>query len=164
VLVLTVALAGCGGAGTGQGPAPARQALGAAPLVERTPEQFEQDLAGLRGRVVVVNFWASWCAPCREEMPLLQRAADRYGERVAVVGVDTGDDRADAARFLAATGVGFATVYDRGGLAGGIASRWSVTGLPQTWFVATDGSRAGRWVGPLPGDELDRRLARLLPD
>jgi cytochrome c biogenesis protein CcmG/thiol:disulfide interchange protein DsbE len=156
---MALALAACAAA-----PAAAPAALGSAPLLERTPAQFDHDLAGLRGRVVLVNFWASWCQPCRQEMPLLQRTADRLGGgKVTVVGVDTGDARAEAARFLAATGVSFPTVHDTGGLTKGIASRWSVTGLPQTWFVAADGSRAGRWAGPLTEAELDARLARLLP-
>ena len=159
-LVLAVALlAGCAEGGA-DADGPAR--LGDGPLLARTPEQFDRDLAGLRGKVVVVNFWASWCRPCRTEMPLLQRMSAAAGERVAFVGVDSGDDRGDAGRFLAEVGVTFPTVYDQGGLAGGIAGRWSVTGLPQTWFVAPDGSRAGRWAGPITERELCRRIEALV--
>jgi cytochrome c biogenesis protein CcmG, thiol:disulfide interchange protein DsbE len=163
-LVVAVAmLAGCAGQGGGGQAGPAK--LGSGPLVARTPEQFDQDLAGLRGRVVVVNFWASWCQPCRTEMPLLQRISaatgDEFRDKVAFIGVDTGDARGDAGRFLADTGVTFPTVYDPGGLTRGIASRWLVTGLPQTWFVAPDGSRAGRWAGPLTEQELRRRIDQL---
>ena len=161
VLLAVLLLAGCSGQGA-PGPAgPAR--LGAAPLVERTPRQFDADLAGLRGKVVVVNFWASWCQPCRKEMPLLQRMSGALGKQVAFVGVDTGDARGDARRFLGEVGVSFPTVYDPGGLTKGIAAHWSVTGLPQTWFVAPDGSRAARWAGPITESELRRRAAQLAP-
>jgi cytochrome c biogenesis protein CcmG, thiol:disulfide interchange protein DsbE len=143
--------------------AAASSRLGSGPLVSRTPAQFETDLAALRGRVVVVNFWASWCLPCRNEMPALQQVSRAYaGKPVTVVGVDASDFRADAARFLQRVGVTYPTVYDKTGLQGGIAARWSVTALPQTWFVARDGTRAGRIPRPVTADELRARIDRLL--
>jgi cytochrome c biogenesis protein CcmG, thiol:disulfide interchange protein DsbE len=152
--------AGC--AGTDQEPALVR-ALGSEPLVARTPEQFDVDLAGLRGRVVVVNFWASWCGPCRAEMPLLQRMSQAYADKpVTFVGVDASDGRPAAEAFLRQVGVGFPTVFDPKGVQSGIASRWSVTGLPQTWFLARDGSRSSRWASAIPEAELRARIDQLL--
>ena len=93
---------------------------------------------------MVVNFWASWCVPCREEMPALEEVSQGYaeaGKPVTVIGVDASDVRSEAAKFLAEVGVTYPTVYDQQGLRGGVAASWSVTGLPQTWFVARDGSR-----------------------
>jgi thiol-disulfide isomerase/thioredoxin len=137
--------------------------LGSAPLVSRSPAQFEADLATLRGRVVVINFWASWCLPCRTEMPALEQVSRAYvGKPVTVVGVDASDARADAARFLQRIGVTYPTVYDKAGLQGGIASHWSVTALPQTWFVARDGTRTGRIPGRVTAAELRARVDRLL--
>jgi cytochrome c biogenesis protein CcmG/thiol:disulfide interchange protein DsbE len=154
-------LAGCG---ADQRPAAPPAALGERPLTDRTAEQLDADLAGLRGRVVVLNFWASWCGPCKEEMPALQRvAADYAGRPVTIIGVDSSDVRSDAAAFLTRTRVTFPTAFDPKGLQGGIASRWSVTGLPQTWFLAPDGSRAGRHAGAIPEPELRRRIDELLP-
>jgi cytochrome c biogenesis protein CcmG, thiol:disulfide interchange protein DsbE len=166
-LVASLALAGCGGGGpeaptaTAAPPPP----LGAQPLVARTQPQFQADLDGLRGRVVVVNFWASWCGPCREEMPALEEASQAYakaGKPVTIIGVDASDVRAEAAKFLTNVGVTYPTVYDQAGLRGGVAASWTVTGLPQTWFVARDGSRAGRIGGRLTVDDLRSRVDELL--
>jgi cytochrome c biogenesis protein CcmG/thiol:disulfide interchange protein DsbE len=138
-------------------------ALGAQPLVERSAEQFTADLAKLEGRVVVVNFWASWCVPCRTELPDLQKVSGEFaGQPVTFVGVDASDERGAAAKLLGRTGVTYATVYDRQGIYGGIASRWSVTGLPQTWFVAKDGSRSLRVPRQISAEELRANVKRLL--
>jgi cytochrome c biogenesis protein CcmG, thiol:disulfide interchange protein DsbE len=170
LLLACLALAACGGgeAGGGAGgPAttPAPERLGSRPLVPRTPAQFEADLAALRGRVVVVNFWASWCRPCRDEMPALQQVSRDYadaGKPVTVVGVDASDVRSAANDFLTAVGATYPTVYDKAGLSGGVATSWSVTALPQTWFLARDGTRAGRLARPVTAAELRARVDQLL--
>ena len=167
-LVACLCLAGCGGGGSGSakaGTAAPAEALGARPLVARNQSQFQGDLDGLRGRVVVVNFWASWCVPCRQEMPALEQASRGYaeaGKPVTVIGVDASDVRGEAAKFLTRVGVTYPTVYDQQGLRGGVAASWSVTALPQTWFVARDGSRAGRIAGRLQVDDLRSRVDELL--
>ncbi len=165
-LCLVAGLAGCTskepakGGGTG-----AAAALGAEPLVERTDEQFTADLDKLDGRVVVVNFWASWCVPCRTELPAFQRVSRELADRpVTFVGVDASDQRAAAAAMLRRSGVTYPTVYDRKGIYGGIASHWSVTALPQTWFVAKDGTRSLRVPRKMGADELRAAVKRLLSD
>jgi cytochrome c biogenesis protein CcmG/thiol:disulfide interchange protein DsbE len=169
VLLAGLALAACGdggpadGGGRAGGAAP--EPLGSRPLVARTPDQFRADLEALKGRVVVVNFWASWCLPCREEMPALQRLSQAWaeaGKPVTVVGVDASDVRSAAAELLAEVGVTYPTVYDQRGLNGGVAASWSVTGLPQTWLVARDGSRAGRIAGRVTAADLRARVEQLL--
>jgi cytochrome c biogenesis protein CcmG, thiol:disulfide interchange protein DsbE len=167
-LVACLCLAGCGGGGSGAakgGTAAPAEALGVRPLVARNQSQFQGDLDGLRGRVVVVNFWASWCVPCRQEMPALEQVSRGYaeaGKPVTVIGVDASDVRGEAAKFLTRVGVTYPTVYDQQGLRGGVAASWSVTALPQTWFVARDGSRAGRIAGRLQVDDLRSRVDELL--
>jgi cytochrome c biogenesis protein CcmG/thiol:disulfide interchange protein DsbE len=166
-VVACLCLAGCTGGGSGGatgGTAPA-EALGSRPLVARDRSQFAADLDGLRGRVVVLNFWASWCVPCRQEMPALEQASRAWaeaGKPVTVIGVDASDFRSEAAKFLTSVGVTYPTVYDQQGLRGGVAASWSVTALPQTWFVARDGSRAGRIAGRLQADDLRSRVDELL--
>ena len=166
-LVVGLALTGCSGGGP-EAPAVTtapQPPLGAEPLVARTQPQFQADLDGLRGRVVVVNFWASWCGPCREEMPALEEVSREYakaGKPVTVIGVDASDVRSEAAKFLGEVGVTYPTVYDQAGLRGGVAASWTVTGLPQTWFVARDGSRAGRIGGRLTVEDLRSKVDELL--
>src|SRR5215211_54568 len=119
MLLVCLALAACGGepAGGGDGATPqAADRLGSRPLLPRTPAQFEADLASLRGRVVVVNFWASWCRPCRDEMPALEQVSRAYaeaGKPVTVVGVDASDVRSAANDFLTTAGVTYPTVFDK---------------------------------------------------
>jgi cytochrome c biogenesis protein CcmG, thiol:disulfide interchange protein DsbE len=165
-LAVCLGLAGCTGGGP-DGPTATTtpERLGASPLVARNQKQFQADLDALRGRVVVVNFWASWCVPCREEMPALEQVSEGYAEAgrpVTVIGVDSSDNRSAAAKFLADVGVTYPTVYDQQGLRGGVAASWSVTALPQTWFVARDGSRAGRIAGRLTAEDLRAKVDELL--
>jgi len=165
-LVAVLGLAGCTSGGSGGATATTRaEPLGAKPLVARTQSQFQADLDALRGRVVVVNFWASWCVPCREEMPALEHASKAYAEAgrpVTVIGVDASDVRSEASKFLDEVGATYPTVYDQQGLRGGVAASWSVTALPQTWFVARDGSRAGRIAGRLTAEDLRGKVDELL--
>ncbi|HZD01892.1 MAG TPA: TlpA disulfide reductase family protein [Actinomycetes bacterium] len=148
-----------GSGGSGEGVA----RLGSAPLLPRTSAQFKADLAALKGRVVVINFWASWCGPCKAELPALEQASQEYaGKPVTFVGVDSSDVREDASSLLADLKVTYPTVYDKLGINGGIATSWSVASLPQTWFVAKDGSRSGRIPRPLSVAELRSRIDQLL--
>jgi len=94
-------------------------------------------LASLRGPAVV-NLWASSCAPCREELPLLQELADRTAGRLHVVGVDTFDDRAAGASFAADKGVTFPTLFDPGKK---LLTALGKINLPVTVFVGADGGR-----------------------
>src|SRR5215211_4724708 len=91
------------------------------------------DLAAYRGKVVVVNFWASWCHGCKKEAGALNAAARRWRSRgVVFVGVDVQDFRRAASRFLDRHDVGYAIVRDG---PGSTLGKWGVTGLPETFFV-----------------------------
>jgi thiol-disulfide isomerase/thioredoxin len=161
-LVLS-ACAGGGGSGGGSGSASSGGQIGSAPLVNLTSSRFQSDLAGYEGKVVVINFWASWCRPCKAEMPALQQVSTEYaGKPVTFIGVDSSDVRDSASRLLADLKVTYPTVYDKAGINGGIATAWSVASLPQTWFIAKDGSRSGRIPRPLSAAELRSRIDQLL--
>ncbi len=106
---------------------------------------------------IVVNFWASWCAPCREEAPLLERAWRRGGRRrVLLLGVNV-SDRAGAARaFLKRFGITYPNVREPGE---GTAQRWTVGGLPETFFLAASGRAVARTIGRLHPGDLGRGIA-----
>lgn len=108
-------------------------------------------LASLRGKTVVLNFFASWCAPCKQEAPDLQSFWRRYrSDGVVVLGVDSGDTKGSARRFLSAHGVTYPIVFDpEEQLADGA---YALPGLPVTYVL----NRQGRIVGsPLVGAVSD---------
>jgi cytochrome c biogenesis protein CcmG/thiol:disulfide interchange protein DsbE len=113
-------------------------------------------LSSLRGRVVVLNFWASWCEACKHEASMLEAAARRWAPRgVVFVGVDSQDFKSDARSFARRHELTFASVHDG---PGNVMSRYGVTGFPETWAV----DRRGRLVDHVVGPVDERRLARMI--
>ncbi|MDR3470607.1 MAG: DsbE family thiol:disulfide interchange protein [Devosia sp.] len=108
----------------------------------------------LKAGVTIVNVWASWCIPCREEHPvLLQLAADK---RVRLVGLNYKDQAANALRFLSEGGNPYASVgVDPNGRT---AIDWGVYGVPETFVVAADGTIAFKFIGPLSDESLKSTL------
>jgi peroxiredoxin len=120
------------------------------------------DLAALRGRPVVVNFWATWCDPCVREFPLLRQAAAAHrGDRLAVVGVLTNDRPAAARAFVRRHGATWPIAVDPTPAAA-TATAWGAVGLPHTYFVRPDGTLASHQLGELTRANLDRQLAQIL--
>jgi cytochrome c biogenesis protein CcmG/thiol:disulfide interchange protein DsbE len=112
------------------------------------------DPAAFVGRVTVVNVWASWCAPCRDEHPFLMKlAAD---DRFALVGINYKDDAENARRFLIRFGNPFAAVgVDVGGRA---AIEWGVYGVPETFIVGNDGKILHKQIGPIADEAMFKRF------
>jgi cytochrome c biogenesis protein CcmG/thiol:disulfide interchange protein DsbE len=110
------------------------------------------------GRPTVVNFFASWCEPCREELPLLEQASRHLAGTVDVVGVDVGDSRTAAVRLLNQTGVTFPAGFDPDRK---VASSYRLQGMPTTVFVDERGRVTDVVRGRFDGAELDRYLDRL---
>jgi cytochrome c biogenesis protein CcmG, thiol:disulfide interchange protein DsbE len=125
--------------------------------LDRLDSEGTVSLGEFRGKAVVVNFWASWCAPCKDEAPLLQSAWERYrGDGLVVLGIDAQDLRTDASRFVERYGVTYPIAHDRNGASLG---RWGVTAFPETWFVGRDGRLIGERVqGPLSEAQLEENL------
>ena len=112
-------------------------------------------LADLRGRPVMLNFWASWCVPCKDEAPLLRRAFRAYGDRVAFVGVDVKDSRSDAIDFARRTGLSYPHVRNEGGK---IYAEYGLTGQPETFFIDADGAIVEHVNGPMDEGALTQLL------
>ena len=105
------------------------------------------------GKVTVVNFWASWCPPCRAENPTLLALAK---EGINVVGVDMLDKAADARNFLAGDGNPYtALIADP---RGELRINWGVTGPPETFIVRKNGTIAFKFIGPMIGDAFEKRF------
>lgn len=121
--------------------------------------EFEGILVGLRGTPVVVNVWASWCGPCRVEAPLLQKASQRYGERVAFLGVDARDSPDDALGFLRRYGITYPNVVDRGE---DIIGRLGLRGFPTTYIFDRSGKMRVSVVGGISEQVLGARVDEAL--
>ena len=115
-------------------------------------------LRGLKGQVVLVNFFASWCAPCRVEHPLLMRLAAE--EHVALYGIDYKDRPEDARRILAQLGDPYRAIgLDPDGVTG---INFGVYGVPETYVIDKGGEIRKRFVGPLTEEALQQELLPLL--
>jgi thiol-disulfide isomerase/thioredoxin len=120
-------------------------------------------LTALRGRPVVVNKWASWCQPCRAELPILQRAAVDFGQRVAFVGIDSGEgSRADALTFLRTMPLSYPSYYDPSGQLGGAITESSF--MPVTVFYDAHGNHVIQQGPYLQLAELERAIERYALD
>jgi thiol-disulfide isomerase/thioredoxin len=103
------------------------------------------DLARYRGKVVLVDFWASWCEPCRHSFPWLNAMQARYADRgLVVIGVNVDRERADADRFLQDVPARFQIVYDP---AGALASQYDLPGMPASYVIGPNGDVVARHIG-----------------
>lgn len=118
----------------------------------------ELSLEELRGTPVVLNFWASWCGPCKDEAPLLSEASQRLQGEVAFVGVDVRDARSDAIAFAREYDMDYPHVRDEDSK---IYSDYGLTGQPETFFISADGEIVEHVAGPIFADDLEFLLARL---
>jgi cytochrome c biogenesis protein CcmG, thiol:disulfide interchange protein DsbE len=116
-------------------------------------------LTEFRGRPIVVDFFASWCVPCKAELPRLARAWERLGSRVAFVGVDVNDSTAHALALLRADHVGYPVGTDPDDVA---ALRFHLVGLPTAVFIGADGRVVYSQTGQLSEGSLNHWLRRLV--
>jgi cytochrome c biogenesis protein CcmG/thiol:disulfide interchange protein DsbE len=117
-------------------------------------------LSSLRGQVVVLNFWASWCSPCKEEAPVLQSGWEEYrDEGVVFLGVDANDLSGDAREFIAEHGITYPNVHDGEGTTLG---RFGIPALPETMFIDRDGRVAAYVAGPVDAESLEQSIDKAL--
>ena len=178
LLLLTALLTGCtsGGSDDAAAPTPASSDLDSLDTdLSPCPEQPDEpaadsdllatvfdcmgggtlDLSRAPGVPTVVNLWASWCGPCREELPLVQQLADAGGDRLRVLGVASLDGVTQASSFAADDGITFPSAFDGDGE---VMSAIGVNTLPHTVFLAADGSVAYVQTGPVASLEQFEQL------
>jgi cytochrome c biogenesis protein CcmG/thiol:disulfide interchange protein DsbE len=112
------------------------------------------DLTAYRGKVVYLDFWASWCAPCRRSFPWLDGLQRQHGpEGFVVIAVNVDTDRALASGFLAEVPVGFKVAYDPQGR---LAAEWRLLGMPSSFLIDRTGKVRASHQGFRKGDEAAR--------
>ncbi|MBM2824712.1 MAG: hypothetical protein HW402_376 [Dehalococcoidales bacterium] len=107
---------------------------------------------------VVINFWASWCPPCREEAPALAKVSKMYEGRVEFIGVVINDTQANALAFMKEFGIS----YDNGIDQDNISGKYRITGIPETFWIDRQGQLVGHWVGAIDEANLTSRTQKLI--
>jgi thiol-disulfide isomerase/thioredoxin len=181
ILVVALVLAACG-AGESATPA-APQAAGPAviaaesrlldssggtgmPNVGEVAPNFEytlsdgtrHQLSDLHGKKVLLNFWATWCEPCRAEMPDLQQVLANYGDSVIVLGVNKLETAAVIPPFAEELGVSFPLIVNTDGA---IANRYGAKNIPSSFFINTDGTIGARRIGVMTYDFMKSQIDQL---
>jgi cytochrome c biogenesis protein CcmG/thiol:disulfide interchange protein DsbE len=122
------------------------------------PGQPDVELADYRGTPVVVNFWASWCVPCRRELPGFAAVSKELEGKLAFLGVNHQDGRGPALDFLQETGLHYPSGFDP---KGDVAASYGLLGMPTTVFVSPDGKLLERRTGEISRKELEETIERL---
>lgn len=156
---LLVFLAGCGGQGQEQGadasepvtPVVIEVGAAAPDFTAALTDGGTFQLSEQEGKAVLLNFWATWCGPCVGEMPAFTRLVETYGDQLALLAVNCGEDEGTVTDFLAKNGYTFPVALDP---EGEIASLYPTDGIPYTLIIAPDGTISSIQLGASGADEM----------
>ena len=119
-------------------------------------------LMDLRGKVIVLNFWASWCQPCRAEANYLEQTWRKYKDSgVVFIGVDYVDTEPNALAYIKEFGI---TYFNGPDLGTRISQSYGIKGVPETFYIAKNGELRGLKIGPLESPELEQKIDELLAE
>ncbi len=117
-------------------------------------------LASLKGKPIMLNFWASWCDPCKQEAPLLENTWQRtQSQGIVFIGIDYSDTRTDGLSFLQQYGITYPNVTDTNG---SVAINYGLTGVPETFFIDRHGKIVQKVIGQLTEQTLQNNLQLIL--
>jgi peroxiredoxin len=155
-----------GGSRSGLAQFTAGRSLSFSPAVGNPAPDFSLDdlsgerihLADLRGKVVLINFWATWCGPCRLEMPALQVRAERFAPQMAVLAVNFDEPADQVQAFVDELGLTFPVLLDPGAE---VQDLYRVRGYPTTYLVDSEGTVQFVHIGLMAEEQMDRYLSQL---
>ncbi len=142
--------------------------LGEVPVTNPRPAEFvlatldggSVRLSDSRGEFLLVDFWASWCPPCRQEAPVLERVWQEYRQRnVGFLGIAVWDSEEEMRRFVERYGISYAVGLDANGV---VAVDFGLTGIPEKYLIGPDGTVRRRFIGPMTEEALRAALDTLL--
>ena len=155
LLLTAVLLAGCGSAAqtptTTESPAVTHAGASAPDFTVYDSNSNPVKLSDYLGQPVVLNFWASWCGPCKSEMPEFQKAFESYGDSIQFLMVDVGEAMADGKAFLSAAAYTFPAYFD---IRSEAATAFQVSAIPATYFINADGQIVDSYVGAISESTL----------
>ena len=159
-LVLAMMVVACAGPGAGAAQG-VNQGNQARDFTLETLEGDELSLRDYRGNVVLVNFWATWCAPCRDEIPDIQATYEAYqDDGFVVLGVNVEESRQQVEPFVTALGMTYPVLLDE---TGQVLKMYRAIGLPMSVILDRDGVIQVRHIGYVTAAQLERYLVQLLP-
>lgn len=158
-LIMTLSLVGCGGNKSASGEVKAGDK--APDFVAELTNGEKFSLADNKGKVVLINFWATWCGPCVEELPAIEKLQKEYGDKIEIVAVNYGEDRKTVDEFLKDNNYTFKVAYDDDMA---IANEYPSDGIPYLVVVDKEGKVHETMVGSAGADEQYKRVLRSLTE
>ena len=132
-------------------------------MVQSSTNKSPLSLSNFKGKAIVLNFWASWCDPCKEEAPLLENAwkqAQAQGKNIVFIGIDFQDPNSNAINFLHSYSITYPTVIDTNG---SVATKYHIVSLPDTIFINQQGTVVSKVLQQITAQALSTNLQLISP-
>ena len=163
IALLVILTSGLLVTGCATGTGPSAQVGGTAPDFQLQDLDGQSvALSNLQGNPVLLNFWATWCPPCRSEMPYIQQVYDEWSDKgLVVLTINTGESSTTVKEFMQANGLSLPVLLDRGGE---VAEKYNIRGIPTTFFIDKDGIIQVKIIGAFPNEAaIEQNLGKIIP-